>query len=68
MQEDLAKEKEAIKKEISSLANQSSEDIESQITKLRQETLGTKLRTETRGLETEFEKSIDELKKKQEID
>ena len=68
MQEDLIKEKEAIKREIASLANQSSGDIDVQIEEMRQEILGTKLRAEMRNLESEFEKKVDELKSNQDLD
>ena len=68
MQEDLIKEKEAIKREIASLANQSSGDIDVQIEEIRQEILGTKLRAEMRNIESEFEKKVDELKSNQDLD
>ena len=67
MHDDLIKEKEAIKREIASLANQSSGDIDVQIEEMRQEILGTKLRAEMRNLESEFEKKVDELKSNQDL-
>ncbi len=68
MQEDLVREKEVIKREIASLANQSSEDVDEQIADLRQETLGPKLRAEVRTLESEFERKIEVLKNQQAMD
>ena len=59
MQEDLIQEKEAIKREIASLADQSSGDIHAQIESIRHEILGTKLKAELRNLESEYERKVD---------